>query len=565
MCKSSLVTNMKSSLIFITTIILIAGCIEQPTAPPAQEYLDDLGCFPQSCDLPPGMKELCQDYKAGAISWPADCNDFRDTACRQLCEREKSGTQPTSDMTTFTVTIPENSFFADGVYIQLWDKEDNQVGNVKMQQINEHVWQTQLPIHLGTTTYRYNIDSQGFLTAEEFTPDSEDAKRSVELQPGKNLTDTVSKWRWWPAPGEELPEVESAAEETEILPRINAEKLQRGYQHVDFWWQPFEIVASSTNEGMKKANANWIKIAPAWDYAQSDPVPVITPEGFGHTYSDEELELHMAEIRKSGLNIFMEAQICCNEPDPDAEYSQEWWDAWFGEMDKFAVYFAEKAEKYDVEYMRIGADNMWKNPHAPDDIEERYAHFIDTVREHYSGKIALSFISGPDYEHPEAVFPDFPYEYEPDRVDFINFAIATDLSKSKTPTIKEMKKNIIAVRDAAIKPLYDKYKKPVVIIFSTPSIDGGAANDYEFDCDEMQQFAAYSNRYELDLEEQALAYEAVMQVVAETPYIIGTYPFNAYWPMPAPLSKNFDIWGKPAEDTMAGWYERFEEQDSEPN
>ncbi len=70
----------------------------------------------------------------------------------------------------------------------------------------------------------------------------------------------------------------------------------------------------------------------------------------------------------------------------------------------------------------------------------------------------------------------------------------------------------------------------------------------------LQQWEPYSDKYTLDLAEQAMAFEAVMKNVAEnTDYIIGVYPF-AYWPDEFPLSKEYNIRGKPAEDILSQWY-----------
>jgi len=63
--------------------------------PPGQESeqvnsIDDLGCFPIGCDLPPGMKELCESFEKGTINWPEKCSDMPGSACQALCEREKA-------------------------------------------------------------------------------------------------------------------------------------------------------------------------------------------------------------------------------------------------------------------------------------------------------------------------------------------------------------------------------------------------------------------------------------------------------------------------------------------
>ena len=89
-------------LFVISTISLTSGlssCIPDiPTPIPIPQgepthavgTIDDLGCFPAGCDLPAGMKELCEAYQTGTISWPGNCSDMPGQACQALCEREKA-------------------------------------------------------------------------------------------------------------------------------------------------------------------------------------------------------------------------------------------------------------------------------------------------------------------------------------------------------------------------------------------------------------------------------------------------------------------------------------------
>jgi len=94
------------TVLFLCSALLLAGCIsipelptipKPPTIPPPAdlsddtvEYVDEQGCFPVDCNLPPGMKELCQGYQAGTISWPADCAEMPGEACQSLCAQEKT-------------------------------------------------------------------------------------------------------------------------------------------------------------------------------------------------------------------------------------------------------------------------------------------------------------------------------------------------------------------------------------------------------------------------------------------------------------------------------------------
>ena len=79
---------------------MLAGCIKIPDIPTmshppsssgdAIDYIDEAGCFPVDCDLPPGMKELCQAFQAGTISWPEPCSLMPGEACQLLCTQEKA-------------------------------------------------------------------------------------------------------------------------------------------------------------------------------------------------------------------------------------------------------------------------------------------------------------------------------------------------------------------------------------------------------------------------------------------------------------------------------------------
>lgn len=91
-----LIKHISSVFLFCITLLLqgCGGMPEIPNVPQATEtsgdYYDEYGCFPVDCDLPAGMKELCQDYQAGVISWPEDCSVMPGEACQMLCATDKA-------------------------------------------------------------------------------------------------------------------------------------------------------------------------------------------------------------------------------------------------------------------------------------------------------------------------------------------------------------------------------------------------------------------------------------------------------------------------------------------
>lgn len=125
------------------------------------------------------------------------------------------------------------------------------------------------------------------------------------------------------------------------------------------------------------------------------------------------------------------------------------------------------------------------------------------------------------------------------------------------PKLDDLTKNVPSIFDSCLKPVYSRYGKP---FFPTqiayPSIDGGLQGTTFLNGEDpaISIWEPYYDRTQLDLEEQAMGYDAILQAVAQTDYIIGMYPF-VYFPDTFPLSKEYNIRDKPAENVIAEWYQ----------
>src|SRR3989344_4760031 len=171
---------------------------------------------------------------------------------------------------TFTVTAPPNTPQHTVVFLEFpsssWQMSKKAV----------NVWELKFTV-LPKEKYRYNRNNWGFVAAEEFSPDSKTTYRTVE-KPQKEFNDTVEKWRWFPEPGYEMPDVTTKAGEITFSSRINDERFQKGVLFVDFWWGNFADLLNTTHANLKEDKVEWIEIAPPWDYKQVNPAPVITSE-----------------------------------------------------------------------------------------------------------------------------------------------------------------------------------------------------------------------------------------------------------------------------------------------
>jgi len=477
-----------------------------------------------------------------------------------------SGSEPSGADYIFMVTVPGNTDVADAVCLEIFNENGNRLGNLKMEQISAYTWRTTYPSVEKTLGYRYNRDYWGFIAGEEFTPDSPDTLRwAKDLVPGQEINDTVTKWRWCPDTGYKMPVIPTNAATATIIPRVNDEDIQCGYGHVDFWWSPFPELYHGTNVAMTEAHATWIKIMPPVGFLQVEPLPKMNWEyGGGEVnnpiYPPGELEKHIIQAQQDRLNVFLIPQcggVAANGQtfDGDKEYSDEWWEAYINELMEYGTYFAKLAEKCGVKYMAMQDDNMWNSPKAPDDIQERYAEYIRNIRSHYSGKLGMTWGIA-SFETPEAAYPT---GYDPEQFDFLAVGGPSAIASNKDSSVEEMQANFQTMVDSALNNLWKTYRKPIILYsYGVPSCDGGASGEFTHDDDPMQPWSEYTDKYELDLVEQALACEAIMRVIADTPYIIGFYTFNSHWPSSFPLSFNYDMWGKPAVDqVLSKWYQRF--------
>src|SRR3989344_2134363 len=307
----------------------------------------------------------------------------------------------------------------------------------------------------------------------------------------------------------------------------------------------------------KKAGNIWNLKADLKDYKQINPVPIIASEGFGHTYPNDALDFHLNKMKADGFKVYMMPQICCADTSK-ANFSKEWWDVWFNEYEKYAMYFVDKANKYNVEYLVITGDSVvvGASPDKrPADYKERLEAVYSKAKSAYKGKLGRGlFIGGEIGSKIPDIWPNTDSMPFIEQADFIGINWWVGLTDKNNPTQEELNANVKRIFDLRLKPLYEKYKKPIILQqVAYPSIDGGLTGKAGVDDAATALWEPYSDKYKLDLEEQAMGFEALMKNVAETSYVIGIYPFT-YWPDDFPLTKEYNVRGKPAEEVLSQWY-----------
>lgn len=212
----------------------------------------------------------------------------------------------------------------------------------------------------------------------------------------------------------------------------------------------------------------------------------------------------------------------------------------------------EYANRYNVAYLStdVGA---FIDTNIPPVYREQLNAIFSEARAQYTGKFGRGFyITG---NIGESVYCE-PVS-EAAEWDFFAVALWAGFSTNLDPSPDELRENMLTIFDTCLQPLYTKYNKPFILTqVGYPSIDGGLQGTTFLDGDDpaILPWEPYSNKFDLDLEEQAMGYDAILQAVAQTSYIIGFYPF-VYFEDMIPLSKEYNIRGKPAEEILSQWYE----------
>ncbi len=440
----------------------------------------------------------------------------------------------------FTVKVPENTPNHTVVYLQIIEGTDEWVRHLKMERIRENLWHfaANLKDFKGKEiTYRYMRNGWGFPGAEEFSPDSKIASRKVLVaEKSKEVNDTVEKWRWLPKGEYAIPTIPTSAGKIAFKPRVGGEKFQKGVVFADFWWDNFAYLLDSTNLRLKENNFEWVQISLDWN-CQS---------GFGG-YSDETFNLHLKKTKDYGFKVYLNTWFSC--PVSEDSLTNEWWDVWFEQYENYVMYFVDKANKNNVDQLIIGGDDFAVD-RKPSNYKQKLESIYSKARQQYNGKLGRAFSLGNDAVFP-LIGPDIPYL---EQWDFYAVKMWVAITDKNNSTQEELNVNVNQIFNSVLKPIYQKYHKPIVLYqVAYQSIDGGLTGKSADDPD-TAMWEPYSDKYALDLEEQAMAFEAVMKNVAEnTDYIIGIYPF-AYWPDEFPLSKEYNVRGKPAEEVLNQWY-----------
>jgi hypothetical protein len=246
-----------------------------------------------------------------------------------------------------------------------------------------------------------------------------------------------------------------------------------------------------------------------------------------------------------------------------------WWVSWFDRYEAFAINFADLAERQGVDTLILGGD--WMSPAfpggvlldgnpsgVPPDADDRYRDLISKVREHFSGKIAWAFGFPDDTLDPVGFLRE---------VDRLYVLWSSPLSDDVDPSRKDMRIKAEELLSNHLYALYltwqlESQDKDLIISLAYPSIQGGTTSclaDPMADCINPQSLdypAPDLPLYEVDLDIQARAYNAMLAAINKYTWVNGVTTRGYY--VPTILhDKSTSIHGKPAEEVLSAWFDAF--------
>jgi hypothetical protein len=368
------------------------------------------------------------------------------------------------------------------------------------------------------------------------------------------LQNTITKWQWL---GAQTPVNTSLPA---ITPRPG---FQTGVELAPYT-TPEQPALPPAFDQIKDLSADWIRIPIIWDAPSINP-PVIAPDSRAPIRSD--LIAAIRAARERGLKVALYPQVLPAKNDLNTFFESgkkdaEWWNNFHREYARFIAYYADVAAFTGADMIYITDSSLARafkgGCGAPQDADDRWRNLIKAIRkDHFNAALAFAVEFTGKTPALTATPPAFT-----DQLDVIDVRFSAALSNLPTATSDELKKNAESLIDTHLKPLSTQFKKPILLTAIYTSADGAATYCIGAATGSCQPFANAApdkpdnGLYPLDLNEQAMVYEALLNAINSRTWINGFYGYGYYVPV-AIRDKYYSPRSKPAEVIMASWFARL--------
>lgn len=202
-------------------------------------------------------------------------------------------------------------------------------------------------------------------------------------------------------------------------------------------------------------------------------------------------------------------------------------DAWWDSYSEYILTAAQLAERGGATRLSVGSELLTREP-----MRARWIELIERVRSRHPD---LELLYSANWDHfKEVAFWD--------QVDVVGLTAYWELTRTPDPSVDELRRAWLPIIDE-LSGWSDALGRPFVFTeVGYPSQDGGAAWPWN-----------ETRKAEIDLVEQARAYEAFVSAWASQPRLSGVYFWN-WFGFGGPEDDDYTPRGKPAADIMKTWF-----------
>jgi hypothetical protein len=312
--------------------------------------------------------------------------------------------------------------------------------------------------------------------------------------------------------------------------------------------------------------ANAIVFTPTWVLQRANPLPQIQFDPLYSPFraellrgSQDALGLGLKPIYRPNLILPIEELGSFDTWWEGASRDSAWWSVWFEEYRSFILTHAVQATDAGAAKLIISGPEIspaWpdgtlsdgSSSNVPADADQRWRDLIEEIREVFPGTLAIELEYGEELQEP----PSFT-----DALDEVHVYWHAPLTRAMDSSLTEMQASAVDHLDRIA--LYSQAYSDIPFVLSVEylSIDGGGtacAQVNNGDCIPASAFDQGSEvdpAFEVDLEEQAKAFNAVLLAAYNRPEITGFFA-RRFNPAVMLQDQSASIYGKPAADVL--WY-----------
>lgn len=284
--------------------------------------------------------------------------------------------------------------------------------------------------------------------------------------------------------------------------------FQKGMSYASWWQGQYSTPeADQSLANLAATGANWVAII-VTGYQETYTSAVIVRD-LPKTPTDEDLIHAIGKAHDLGLSVMLKPHVDLSD-DPahwrgdigTAFADEAQWQAWFASYSEFISHYAALAQENGVEQFCAGTELV-----ATSVREGNWREVVKGVREHFEGPI--TYASNHSGEESSIAWWD--------AVDYIGIDAYYALTDKNDPSADELKaaweqRGYIDT----LAGLSEKYDRLILITeIGYRSADGTAIAPWE-----------WQSEPEVDLQEQADAYQAAFEVLWGQPWLAGMYWWN---------------------------------------